>query len=57
MRRLRKWRIENRRRMNTEDNKASDIEYGGETQNEGWTGGCVRHKNWWRSGQVRLAQS
>ncbi len=24
--------------------------YGGETQNEGWTGGSVRHKNWWRSG-------
>jgi hypothetical protein len=36
----------NRRRMNTGDNKASDNEYGGETQNEGWTGGSVRHKNW-----------
>ena len=36
----------NRRRMNTGDNKASDSEYGGETQNEGWTGGSVRHKNW-----------
>jgi hypothetical protein len=47
----------NRRRMNTGDNKASDSEYGGETQNEGWTGGSVRHKNWWRSGQVKLAQS
>jgi hypothetical protein len=43
--------------MNTGDNKASDIEYGGETQNEGWTGGSVRHKNWWLSGQVKLAQS
>jgi hypothetical protein len=47
----------NRRRMNTGDNKTSDSEYGGETQNEGWTGGSVRHKNWWRSGQVKLAQS
>jgi hypothetical protein len=47
----------NRRRMNTGDNKASQSEYGGETQNEGWTGGSVRHKNWWRSGQVKLAQS
>jgi hypothetical protein len=36
----------NRRRMNTEDNEASDREYGGETQNVGWTGGSVRHKNW-----------
>jgi hypothetical protein len=36
----------NRRRMNTGDNKASDSEYGGETQNEGWTGGSVSHKNW-----------
>jgi hypothetical protein len=33
------------------------MEYGGETQNEGWTGGSVRHKNWWRSGQVKLVQS
>jgi hypothetical protein len=43
--------------MNTGDNKASDSEYGGETQNEGWTGGSVRHKNWLRSGKLKLAQS
>ncbi len=36
----------NRRRMNTGDNKTSDSEYGGETQNEGWTGGSVKNKNW-----------
>jgi hypothetical protein len=36
----------NRRRMNTGDNKTSDNECGGETQNEGWTGGSVEHKNW-----------
>jgi hypothetical protein len=47
----------NRREMNTGVNKSSDSEYGGETQNEGWTGGSVRHKNWWRSSQVKLAQS
>jgi hypothetical protein len=47
----------NRRKMNTGDNKVSDIEYGGETQNEGCTGGSVRHKNWWRSGQVKISQS
>ena len=47
----------NRRRTNTGDNKTSDSEYGAETQNEGWTGGSVSHKNWWRSGQVKLAQS
>ncbi len=29
----------NRRKMNTGVNKASDSEYGGKTQNEGWTGG------------------
>jgi hypothetical protein len=37
--------------MNTGANKTSDSKYGGETQNEGWTGGSVRHKNWWNSGQ------
>jgi ribonuclease HI len=43
--------------MNTGDNKDSDREHEGETQNEGWTGGSVRHQNRWRSGQVKLAQS
>jgi hypothetical protein len=47
----------NRRRMNTGDNKVSDSEYGGETQNEGWTGGSVRHKNWWHCDQVKITQS
>jgi hypothetical protein len=28
-----------------------------ETENEGWTGGSVRHKNGLRSGQVKFAQS
>ena len=47
----------NRRKTNTGTDGASESEYGGETRNEGWTGGSVRHKNWWRSGQVKLAQS
>ena len=45
------------RRTNTGANKASKNEHGEETQNEGWTGGSVKHKNWWRSGQVKLARS
>jgi ribonuclease HI len=47
----------NRRKTNTGTDGASESGYGEETQNEGWTGGSVRQKNWWRSGQVKLAQS
>ena len=36
----------NRRRTNTGSKRVSDSEYGGETQNEGWTGENVRYKNW-----------
>jgi hypothetical protein len=36
----------NRRRMNKGSNNVLDNEYGGKTQNEGWTGGSVRQKNW-----------
>jgi hypothetical protein len=54
---VKKGSNKNRRRMNTGTNKSSDSEYGGETQNEGWTGGSVGHKNWWCSGQVKLGQS
>jgi hypothetical protein len=43
--------------MNTGANKTSDSEYGGETQNDGWTGGSVSHKKWLSSGQVKQAQS
>jgi hypothetical protein len=43
--------------MTTGTNRASESERGAETENEGWTVGSVRHKNWWRSGQVKLAQS
>ena len=37
----------NRRKTNTGTDGDSESECGGETQNEGWTGGSVRHKNWW----------
>jgi hypothetical protein len=46
------WKYQ--RRTNTGANKTPSNESGEETQNEGWTGGSVRHKNWWRSGQVKL---
>jgi hypothetical protein len=45
------------RRTNTGSNKTSNKESREETQSEGWTGGGVRHKNWWRSGQVKLVRS
>jgi hypothetical protein len=44
-------------RENEEEKLHSDSEYGEETQNVGWTGGSVRHKNWCHSGQVNLVQS
>ena len=43
------------RKTNSGANKTSSKKSRGETQSEGWTGGSVRHKNWWRSGQVKLA--
>ncbi len=43
--------------MNVGTNRASESECEQETQNEFWTGGSIRPKNWWRSGQVKLTQS
>ena len=36
----------NRRKTNTRTDGGSESEYGGETRNEGWTGGSVRYTNW-----------
>jgi hypothetical protein len=45
------------RKTNTGVNKTPSNESGEDTQNADWTGGRVRHKNWWRSGQVKLTRS
>ena len=46
----------NRQRATTETDRALESELGEEAVNKGWTGG-VRHKDLWRFGQVKLAQS
>ena len=54
--RLRRGRriVERRTRELTEPQK---VNMGGKHRTEDWTGGSVRHKNWWYSGQVKLTQS
>ena len=41
-----KGSTKNRRKTNTGTDGVSESGYGGETPNEGWTGGSVQHKNW-----------